>query len=68
MPADDLNRASHWHALATDTFLAAVETTDPHARSLLVGISVIYQNLARQAEASNPSTPTVMPVILTKKP
>ena len=67
MPPDDLDRASYWRSLANDTLIAAVETTDPRQRSLLVSISVIYENLARRAEA-NPRTPAVLPVILTKKP
>src|SRR5262245_25760372 len=68
MPPDGLDRASYWRSLATDTLIAATETTDPRARSLLVSISAVYDTLARQAEASNPSTPTVLPMILTKKP
>jgi hypothetical protein len=61
-------RADHWRHLATDTLLAAAETTDPQLREVLLSISVIYGNLARKAEAAEPSSPTIMPVVLIKKP
>ena len=60
--------ADHWRALAFDTLLTAAETTDPQAKSLLIDISVIYENLATKIEAAVPSLPTVVPVVLIKKP
>jgi hypothetical protein len=61
-------RADHWRHLSTDTLLAAAETTDPQLREVLISISVIYGNLARKAEAAEPSLLTVVPVVLIKKP
>jgi hypothetical protein len=66
MSPDNVDRVDHWRALAFDTLIAAAETTEPQSRALLVSISLIYENLARQAEASILSAPTLQPVVLIK--
>jgi hypothetical protein len=68
MSQDGPDRAKHFRALATDALIAAAEMTDPQAKSLLIDISVIYDNLARKIEAAEPSLLTVVPVVLIKKP
>jgi hypothetical protein len=60
-------RADHWRHLATDTLLAAAETTDPQLREILISISVIYERLALKAEAAELRSATTMPVVLIKK-
>jgi hypothetical protein len=68
MSQDGPDRAKHFRALAADALIAAAEMTDPQAKSLLIDISVIYENLALRIEAALPSLPTVVPVVLVKKP
>jgi hypothetical protein len=41
--------------------------TDPQAKSLLIDISVIYENIAMKIEAAEPNLPTLVPVVLIKK-
>jgi hypothetical protein len=66
MANDVPDRAKHFRALATDALIAATETTDPQAKSVLIDISVIYEKLALRIEL--PSSPTVARVVLIKKP
>jgi hypothetical protein len=47
--------------------MAAAEMTDAQAKSLLIDISVIYENIALKIEAAEPSSPVVVPVVLIKK-
>jgi hypothetical protein len=67
MSQDGPDRAKHLRALAIDALVAATETTDPHAKSLLIDISVIYESLALKIETAVPSSPAVVPVVLVKK-
>jgi hypothetical protein len=67
MSHDGPDRAKHFRALATDTLMAAAEMTDAQAKSLLIDISVIYENIALKIEAAEPSSPVVVPVVLIKK-
>jgi hypothetical protein len=67
MSQDGPDRAKHFRALAADTLIAAAEMTDPRAKSLLIDISVIYENIAMKIEAAEPTSPVVVPVVLVKK-